>query len=210
MPPEPKRQASASREASPREAKSDAMRERLCAAAARRLAALGYHRTSIQQVVEEAGASPGALLHHFPTKEDLIAATAAHLLDRSVAWFARAKSELRGRRGYAAVIRRSWRQQFLSADYAALLEILGAARTAPSLAARLAPLLDAWRAKVDAELGALFPQDMKRREIEAVLTISRCLMTGLIVQDSLAGDRARTERVIEAWLDLLEGAAARD
>ena len=185
------------------------MRSRLCDAAARRLAGGGYHRTSIQQVVEEAGVSPGALLHHFPAKEDLIAATAAHLLDRSVAWFARAKAGLNDRQGFADVIRRSWKQQFQSADYAALLEILIAARTDPSLARRLRPLLDAWRARVEQELVTLLPGDLKRRELDAVLTISRCLMTGLVVQDGLAGDRARMERVLESWLDLLDRTASR-
>ncbi|MBY0422251.1 MAG: TetR/AcrR family transcriptional regulator; helix-turn-helix transcriptional regulator [Parvularculaceae bacterium] len=185
------------------------MRVRLCEAAARRLAAAGYHRTSIQQVVEEAGASPGALLHHFPSKEDLIAATAAHLLTRSVKWFARAKADLGSRRGFAAVIRRSWKEQFQSPEYAALLEILLAARTEPTLAARLEPLLEAWRADVEAELTDLLPSDLKRRQLDAILTISRCLMTGLVVQDSLAGDRQRMEASIDAWLELLEGPASR-
>lgn len=180
------------------------MRARLCDAATRRLAASGYHRTSIQQVVEEAGASPGALLHHFPSKEDLIAATAAHLLRRSVKWFARAKADLGSRQGFAAVIRRSWKEQFQSPEYAALLEILVAARTEPTLSARLEPLLEAWRADVEAELIDLLPTDMKRRQLDAVLTISRCLMTGLVVQDSLARDPTSMERSIDAWLELVE------
>lgn len=180
------------------------MRARLCAAAARRLAELGYNRTSIAQVVDEAGVSPGALLHHFPAKEDLIAATAAYLLDRSVKWFARAKAGIGIRRAFADVIRRSWREQFQSAEYAALLEILVAARTDGALARRIEPLLDAWRADVERELATLLPGDMEDRRLDAVVTISRCLMTGLVVHDSLAGDRGRMERVINAWLSILE------
>lgn len=202
MPSKPRRQSIPA--PSLREAKSDAMRRRLCEAAARRIALSGYHKTSIAQIVQDAGVSQGALLHHFPAKEDLIAATTGHLLNRSVVWFARAKADLRSREGFAAVIRRSWKEQFQTDEYAAMLEILVAARTESSLAACVAPLLDDWRMRVEAELASLLPAATDKTTLEAVLTISRCLMTGLVVQDSLAGSRARMERVIDAWLDLLD------
>lgn len=185
------------------------MRWRLCEAAARRITESGYHKTSIAQIVQDAGVSQGALLHHFPAKEDLVAATAAFLLDRSVKWFARAKKSLVGNpQGFAEVIRKSWREQFQSGDYAALLEILIAARTEPSLKDRVEPALRDWRKKVDAELSELLPGDIRRKQLEAILTISRCLMTGLVVHDSLLGDRARMEGVIAEWLDLLDARAA--
>lgn len=181
------------------------MRRRICEAAAQCLSSQGYHRTSVNQVVQAADISPGALLHHFPTKEDLVAATASYLLARSVKWFARAKDGLvRNERGFAEVIRKSWREQFQSKDYAALLEILVAARTETGLRERVEPALSDWRRSVDAELASLLPGDIRRKQLEAILTISRCLMTGLVVHDSLLGDRARMEGVISEWLDLLE------
>lgn len=185
------------------------MRRRICEAAAQCLATNGYHRTSVSQVVQAAEVSPGALLHHFPTKEDLVAATATFLLARSLKWFARAKETLvKSKGGYADVIRKSWREQFQSDDYAALLEILIAARTEPGLRERVEPALDDWRRRVDSALADLLPGDMKRKQLEAVLTISRCLMTGLVVHDSLLGDRPRMDGVIEAWLVLLDGRPA--
>lgn len=185
------------------------MRRRICEAAAQSLSANGYHGASVAQIVQAAEISPGALLHHFPTKEDLVAATASYLLDRSVKWFARAKEGLvRSSGGYAEVIRKSWREQFQSDDYAALLEILVAARTEEGLRERVDPALRDWRRKVDAELSDLLPGDLKRKQLEAILTISRCLMTGLVVHDSLLGDRARIDGVIAAWLDLLEARPA--
>ena len=38
----------------------------------------------VTRVVEQAGVSKGALQHHFPSKEDLMASTAAYLLARPV------------------------------------------------------------------------------------------------------------------------------
>jgi AcrR family transcriptional regulator len=49
-------------------------RERLLDAATRLFAERGYEGTSIEAVLEEAGASRGALYHHFTNKEDLFEA----------------------------------------------------------------------------------------------------------------------------------------
>ncbi|MEQ8177131.1 MAG: TetR/AcrR family transcriptional regulator [Amphiplicatus sp.] len=177
------------------------MRRRICEAAASQLSEAGYHRTSIITVIKRAGISQGALQHHFPSKLDLVIAVAEHLLNRSVKWFARAKSELkRGKSQFGQVIRRSWREQFQSGEYGALLEILVAARTDEELRARLAPALKGWRDAIDAELASLLPDDMGRYELEAILTISRCMMTGLLVHDGLLGEDARMRSVIGEWL----------
>ncbi|MEE2689973.1 MAG: TetR/AcrR family transcriptional regulator [Pseudomonadota bacterium] len=177
------------------------MRRRICEAAAAQLSEAGYHRTSIITVVKRAGISLGALQHHFPTKLDLVIATAEHLLNRSVKWFARAKGDLAsGRKAFTKVIRRSWREQFQTEEYGALLEILVAARTDADLRERLKPALAHWRDSIDSELAGLLPESVDRREIEAVLTISRCMMTGLLVHDGLLNEQARMDMVIDEWL----------
>lgn len=191
--------------AAPRKARKSAKtRRRIAAAAAETIARAGYHRTTIPEVARRAGASVGAVQHHFPSKRALIAATADQLLTRSVRWFARAKADLGGRRpsrsAFAELIARSWREQFLTAEYAALLEILIAARTDPGLKRAVAPALKSWRAAIEAELKAFMPDDAAR--LETTLTISRCLMTGLLVHDGLMGDRARMESVIAAWTEI--------
>ncbi len=180
------------------------MRRRICEAAASQLSEAGYHRTSIITVVKRAGISLGALQHHFPAKLDLVIATAEYLLNRSVKWFARAKTELkRGKSRFGQVIRRSWREQFQTEEYGALLEILVAARTDEKLRARLAPALKNWRDAIDAELAGLLPDDIGRYELEAILTISRCMMTGLLVHDGLLDDDLRMSSVIGVWLDIV-------
>lgn len=197
--------------ARPRQAaKSAEARRRICAAAAATIAGIGYHRMTIPEIARRADASVGALQHHFPTKVGLVAATADHLLGRSVRWFARAKADHSGKRrtgaaAFADLIARSWREQFMTAEYAALLEILIAARTDPKLKKAVAPALKSWRGAIEAELQELMPEDAAR--LEAVLTISRCMMTGLLVHDGLMGDRARMESVIAAWTAIAAEAA---
>ncbi|MEO1136653.1 MAG: TetR/AcrR family transcriptional regulator, partial [Pseudomonadota bacterium] len=169
------------------------MRLRICKAAARRLSAVGYHRMSIKQVVDAASVSPGALQHHFPSKDDLVTATAEYLLARSVKWFQRTKKALeKDRSAFGEVIRRSWSEQFTTPDYGALLEILIAARTDKTLRKRIAPKLEAWREAIEAELRDLLtPIAKDADELNAILTIGRCMMTGLLVHDGVIGDETR-------------------
>ncbi|MBI1392129.1 MAG: TetR family transcriptional regulator [Alphaproteobacteria bacterium] len=178
--------------------KSAAMRRRICEAAVARLAAEGYHRTSIAKVVAASGVSTGALQHHFPTKLDLTAAVAEFLLARSVRYFARINAETEGA-GLGQALQRSWIDQFKTTDYEALLQILVAARTDPDLKARVAPALEGWRAAMERELAALHPEGATRREVETTLTISRAMMTGLLVHDDLIGDDRRVAHVLDAW-----------
>ena len=60
--------------------RSEAMRARLAAAAYATIAEGGLTALTMRSVAAAAGASPGALLHHFPDKQALIIAAIAHAL----------------------------------------------------------------------------------------------------------------------------------
>ena len=60
------------------EERTAAMRERLLNATVECLYELGYAKTTTTAIVERAGVSRGAQLHHFPTKADLAIAHNAH------------------------------------------------------------------------------------------------------------------------------------
>ena len=184
--------------------KSEAMRCRVCEAATAHIAEFGYHRTSIGKIALRAGVSQGALQHHFPSKEDLVAAVLDFLLTRSVEWFALARIDLaKGRDAFDEVVRRSWREQFCGDDFAAVLEILTASRTDETLKERITPALARWRELIDAELAELLPATQRTAdELRAILTISRALMTGLLVHDRLLNNEAHINLVIDKWIEL--------
>lgn len=54
--------------------------QRLLAAATRLFAERGYDRTSVQEIVETAGVTKGALYHYFGSKEDLLQEVYARML----------------------------------------------------------------------------------------------------------------------------------
>jgi AcrR family transcriptional regulator len=73
---EPARRAvkSKPKERVPNTERSAATREKLLSATIDCLAELGYHQTTTVVVTERAGVSRGAMLHHFPSKADLMMA----------------------------------------------------------------------------------------------------------------------------------------
>ncbi len=168
------------------------------------LAEFGYYRTSIGKIAERARVSQGALQHHYPTKEELIAGVADFILLRSVKWFALARVELaRDPDAFAEVVRRSWREQFRTEDYGALVEILTASRTDEALRERITPALQRWRALIDAELAELLPATLRTaQDLDAILSISRAMMTGLLIHDQLLKDDDHIGFVIEKWINL--------
>lgn len=64
----------------PNPKRSAAMRSKLLDATIESLFEVGYFHTSTVAVTERAGVSRGAMLHHFPSKADLIMATSHHIV----------------------------------------------------------------------------------------------------------------------------------
>ena len=61
--------------------RSAAMRSKLLDATIESLFEVGYFHTSTVAVTERAGVSRGAMLHHFPSKADLIMAASQHIVE---------------------------------------------------------------------------------------------------------------------------------
>ncbi|HET6911402.1 MAG TPA: TetR/AcrR family transcriptional regulator [Mycobacteriales bacterium] len=95
----------------------------------------GYRRTTTTDVARRAGVSPGALLHHFPTKANLLAAAVGHLFDQRLTDFGKVMADLpeSAARGDAA-IDVLW-SMFSGPTFTAWLELWVAARTDPELRA---------------------------------------------------------------------------
>ena len=94
----------------------------------------GYARTTTTEVAHRAGMSPGALLHHFPTKAELLCAAVGHLFEQRNEEFRKAMADLPpgAERGTAA-IDMLW--SIISGNtFVAWLELWVGARTDPEIA----------------------------------------------------------------------------
>jgi len=98
------------------------------------IAELGYRGATTTEVVHRAGVSPGALLHHFPTKADLLSAAVGDVFQRRQQEYRKAVAGLGPAQDKLdAVIDLLW-SMYSGPTFTAWLELWVAARTDPELA----------------------------------------------------------------------------
>jgi len=115
-------------------------RAALLAATVDALVESGYRGTTTSDVARRAGVSYGALLHHYPTKADLLCAAVAHLLDQRIGEFRKAMADLPPQTVTRdAAIDVLW-SMFSGPTFTAWLELWLAARTDAELAAAVTPV----------------------------------------------------------------------
>jgi AcrR family transcriptional regulator len=162
----------------------------------------GYAETSINRVLEHAAVSRGALQHQFENKEELIAATAERLMQRSLDIIS--VPRIRSRRTLRDELLTLWRTLIHTREYRALLEILNAVRTDRRLRKRILPILRTWDAAIDQQMIELYVSASGAdKDVIEIMTMSRCLLRGLVIQESFANDPAAIESIIERWRDML-------
>ncbi|WP_395650034.1 TetR/AcrR family transcriptional regulator [Brevundimonas sp.] len=182
--------------------RSAQMRQRLIDAAVACLRRVGYAATTTQLVMEEAGVSRGAMLHHFPTKVDLIIAVGeAAALHQNRYVRRRLADAPAGMERYLLLTRATW-EAICEPPALALIEIMMASRSDPVLGARflsIAEMLEAeqrdgvWN--LAKELGV-----RDRETIDRMVRLHIGAMRGLAIEMIFNGDRAAAE----ASISLLE------
>src|SRR3989440_11066239 len=111
-----------------------ATRTALLEATVQCLVSQGFGGTTTTEVAHRAGVSPGALLHHFPAKADLLCAAVGHLFELRQAEFRKAMANLGpGTDRRAAGLELLW-SMFSGPTFTAWLELWVAARSDPALA----------------------------------------------------------------------------
>jgi AcrR family transcriptional regulator len=187
-----------------RETQREATRARLVDVGVEMLVSRGYAGLTTVAVQQAAGLSRGAVLHHFPTREELLRAVIRRLLElheaaahealqatpSSADGVARAISALH------AVVRRP--------AFVAQLDLWTAARTDPDLAHVVSQ--EERRAGhdlarvVDDVFGSPLTGHPRYRAV-AGLTVQ--ILRGLALTDVLRGDPATAERALEDWTRLV-------
>ncbi|MFC6198472.1 TetR/AcrR family transcriptional regulator [Ponticaulis profundi] len=117
------------------------MREKLIASAISCLYNDGYSAATTLNVQKKAGVSRGALVHHFPTRADLLIAVAKKIIEEQTKFYI---SELEkigdNRERYLQIIAIAWKA-LKKPSGMALLEILLGCRSDEDLSVRLAPVI---------------------------------------------------------------------
>ncbi|MDD9944132.1 MAG: TetR/AcrR family transcriptional regulator [Myxococcales bacterium] len=165
---------------------------------------LGYAGTSIPEVCQRAGMSRGALLHHFPTKAELVIEAVAHLASRRGRELRRlAETDEVSGDAIECVFELMW-NVFAEPTFHAALELWMAARSDPELREALVPMERAigrgldrlWRGLPGApELAE--PEAGKR--LEDLIAITLHMLRGMALQRILREDASERRRLFELW-----------
>lgn len=184
---------------------------RIVDVAVRSLVESGFAATTTVEVQRRAGLSRGALLHHFPTKEQLFTAAVDRLvqfhLEAMRAELAAAPPDIDPVARGVWVLRRASRRP----SFGAALELWGAARTDERLRTALRAAERGALAEFHAVIDAMFgPEIAARPRYPIVVGLTVQLMRGLAISTSL-GERVRDdEPLIDHWAAIVRGFLAVD
>ena len=184
--------------------KSARARDSICKATIQLLAELGYAETTIAGVAQNAGFSKGAVQYHFPTKEELIAATVEHLLMRTVS------SASQSYESVDSALLNAWQRLVNTSAYRALLEVLNAARIDRKLRLRISAELVAWGKNLDKQSLTIYQSANEQllthegdAEVVMLLNMTRSFMRGLLTQEQYGVSPEETLTYVAKWVELI-------
>ena len=174
--------------------KSLRTRRRILDAAMSLFAERGYHASSNADVAEAASLTRGAMLYHFPTREDLVEAAIDHIQQRRTEAFEAAAREQAEGDATDQAIDAYW-ELLRQAPFKAFAELEAVARTDPDLARRIAPAQAAFdHAQIGSLSGLLLAGSGAR--FQTGRDLARFMLEGL-ARSTLTYDQAdRTERLL--------------
>jgi AcrR family transcriptional regulator len=173
--------------------KSLRTRRRILDAAMSLFAERGYHASSNADVAEAAGLTRGAMLYHFPTREDLVEAAIDHIQRRRTEAFEAAAREQGGDATDQAID--AYWELLQLAPFKAFAELEAVARTDPDLARRIAPAQAAFdHAQIGSLSGLLLAGSGAR--FQTGRDLARFMLEGLARATLTYEQGARTERLL--------------
>jgi AcrR family transcriptional regulator len=201
--PDPVQPARPTRPPRTQQQRRDETRGALLDAAIASLLDLGFSRTTTLEVQRRAGVSRGALLHHFPSKAELLVAAVDHLAVKRAHELAALAAKLpTGRARTDAVLDLLW-ESFSGSFFHVAMELRTAARTDPELRT---VLIAAERHLRDGILGQtralLGPEVAGHPQLDRALDLTLQLMIGAAMTASLHAGDPHVRAVVDDWKSL--------
>ncbi len=162
----------------------------------------GYAGTTTMRIVERAGVSRGAQVHHYPTKAELVAEAVRHLaVKRSSEFLEEFNSLPEGRKRFEVLLDTLWTLH-TSPLFAASMELIIASRTDPELRKRMIEVEREIGEQIDSNMRDLFPGEARSQEFRAGVDTVLSAMRGLAML-SFADSKAEVERRWQAMRERL-------
>jgi AcrR family transcriptional regulator len=192
----------------PHAERTAAMRKRLIDAAIECLTRVGYGATTLQVVTDKAGASRGAILHHFPSKVDLMIAVAEYAAGKQNRQVARLLADTQpGMDRFLALTMATW-DAMQRPPAIALLEIMMGSRSDPELGARFPAVIESLERSQREDVWAIAQSIgiTDRGQVEAMGWLHNAAMRGLAMELMFSRNAYKAEaamkllRQYKTWL----------
>ena len=162
---------------------------------------LGYRNTTTEHVSRKAGVSRGAMLHHFPTRLDLIKATVLHLNRKRLEMFVERETSIQRGATYSRVeegIDAYW-EQLNTPVFVVFMELKMAARTDEDLEAVLLPALDDFQEAWAENTCRIFPDLALSEAFERSSYLTLYLLEGMAMARVVDGPKVPVQKMLD-WL----------
>ena len=170
------------------------------------LVEVGYSGTTTQEVCRRAGASRGKLLHHFPSRTELVIAALEHVLIGRIDEFRMLATLPSGPPVPAELVEILW-QTLQGPAFYAWLELTVAARTNPELLVALKSLMERFDAGIEVAVEELLPPDrMDPRFYEVSHGFAFAVLNGLAL-DQIYRTEAHARPVVDVLRHLVDQVA---
>jgi AcrR family transcriptional regulator len=166
---------------------------------------LGYFHATTPAIAEEAGLSRGAVLHHFPTRMDIVRAAVEHLYAKRLKAFRAAVEGLpAGENRAHAALWAHW-GQLRHPLYAVFIELCVAARTDPELADILAPEEAAFAQRLRETAFEVVPEwRVTRRNFDLGYDLVTCALQGMALNQFRSGGPEPSEEFFQYLKDRVD------
>lgn len=179
--------------------KSENTRTTILDAAIRCFYERGYNNTTTEKVAKEAGVSRGAMLHHFPSRFDLIKATVKHLHQQRLKLFEEQESMIQGDAEHSLIeegIDAYW-AQLHSPLFTVWNELRVAARTDVELSNIMRPAAREYEESFYRVASIVFPDLALSEEFDKANMLTAYLLEGMAVNGV---SRGRGAELMVPWL----------
>lgn len=176
--------------------RSEATRARILDAAVRVLVERGYAAASTPRIVEEAGLSRGAMLHHFPNKAELMKSVLRHVLEVRERAFHEALDQAHDADPVSAVLDAFWGAVGAEEAFVPWLELTVAARTEPGLQDVLGTAALDLEQVIRSNFERLLEVDDAFGFADLLPTLGISLLQGLAMRSIVHPEPERSDRVL--------------
>ena len=158
---------------------------------------MGYSRTTTTAIAERAGLSRGAMLHHFPSRLDVVRAAVEHLHAKRLRALRNAVSDVAADGDHVRQSVDAYWRHVRHPMFVAFFELAVAARTDRELAGILRPAQEAFEREWYQVAVEVFPEWQGRAESFALaLDLSHYVLEGMAISFLTHKETERDKRVI--------------